>query len=108
MIDYSLFEKLDIRIGTIISANKFSEARNLSYKLVIDFGNLGSLKSSAQITKLYKSENLVGKQVIAIINLGFRKIANFESQCLILGAVEKEFVFLLKPEEKTINGARVF
>ena len=81
MVDYSLFEKLDIRIGTIISATKFSEARNPSYKLLINFGNLGSLKSSAQITKLYKQENLVGKQVTAIINLGSRKIANFESQC---------------------------
>ena len=107
MLDYSLINDLDIRIGTIISANKFEEARNPSYKLKINFGKYGNLKSSAQITELYKLENLINKQVVAVVNLGSRKIANFESECLILGAVDKEEVFLLKPEGKALNGERV-
>ena len=77
MLDYSLINDLDIRIGTIISANKFEEARNPSYKLKINFGKYGILKSSAQITKLYKLENLINKQVLAVVNLGSRKIANY-------------------------------
>lgn len=108
MVDYSLFKNLDIRIGTIISANEFPEARNPSYKIKIDFGELGILRSSAQITKLYKPQNLIDKQIIAVLNLGSRKIANYESQCLILGAVDNKNVFLLKPIEKTLNGERVF
>ena len=107
MLDNSLLNKLDIRIGTIISVNKFPEARNPSYKLKVNFGKYGILKSSAQITKLYKLENLINKQVVAVVNLGSRKIANFESECLILGAVDKEEVFLLKPEGKALNGERV-
>tara|TARA_B100001741_G_scaffold39973_1_gene28340 strand:+ start:308 stop:634 length:327 start_codon:yes stop_codon:yes gene_type:complete len=107
MIDNSLLNELDIRIGTIISVNKFPEARNPSYKLKVNFGKYGILKSSAQITKLYKLENLINKQVVAVVNLGSRKIANFESECLILGAVDKEKVFLLKPEGKALNGERV-
>ena len=107
MLDNSLLNELDIRIGTIVSVNKFPEARNPSYKLKVNFGKYGILKSSAQITKLYKLENLINKQVVAVVNLGSRKIANFESECLILGAVDKEKVFLLKPEEKALNGERV-
>ena len=107
MLDNSLLNKLDIRIGTIISVNKFPEARNPSYKLKVNFGKYGILKSSAQITKLYKLENLINKQVVAVVNLGSRKIANFESECLILGAVDEEKVFLLKPEGKALNGERV-
>ena len=108
MLDNSLLNELDIRIGTIISVNKFPEARNPSYKLKVNFGKYGILKSSAQITKLYKLENLINKQVVAVVNLGSRKIANFESECLILGAVDKEEVFLLKPQEQVLNGERVF
>ena len=107
MLDNSLLNELDIRVGTIISVNKFPEARNPSYKLKVNFGKYGILKSSAQITKLYKLENLINKQVVAVVNLGSRKIANFESECLILGAVDKEKVFLLKPEGKALNGERV-
>ena len=107
MLDNSLLNELDIRIGTIISVNKFPEARNPSYKLKVNFGKYGILKSSAHITKLYKLENLINKQVVAVVNLGSRKIANFESECLILGAVDKEKVFLLKPEGKALNGERV-
>ena len=107
MLDNSLLNELDIRIGTIISVNKFPEARNPSYKLKVNFGKYGILKSSAQITKLYKLENLINKQVVAVVNLGSRKIANFESECLILGAVDKEEVFLLKPDGKALNGERV-
>ena len=107
MLDNSLLNELDIRIGTIISVNKFPEARNPSYKLKVNFGKYGILKSSAQITKLYKLENLINKQVVAVVNLGSRKIANFESECLILGAVDKEKVFLLKPEGKALKGEKV-
>ena len=108
MLDNSLLNELDIRIGTIISVNKFPEARNPSYKLKVNFGKYGILKSSAQITKLYKPENLINKQIIAVINIGSRKIANYNSECLVLGAVDKESVFLLKPQEKVLNGERVF
>lgn len=84
-ISWSDFEKIDLRSGTILSVFDFPKARNPSYQLEIDFGHLGIKKSSAQITKLYQKEELIGKQIIAIVNFPKKQIANFMSECLILG-----------------------
>ena len=86
-ISWEDFEKLDIRTGTILSASDFPKARNPSYQLEIDFGDLGIKKSSAQITDLYQKEQLIGKQIIAIVNFPKKQIANFFSECLILGVI---------------------
>ncbi|RYD72009.1 MAG: tRNA-binding protein, partial [Sphingobacteriales bacterium] len=93
------FEKVEIYAGTIIEVHDFPEARNPSYKLKIDFGEMGIKKSSAQITKLYNKEQLVDKQVVAVLNFPPKQIANFISECLVLGVVgnEKE-VTLLMPD----------
>ena len=97
-----------MRTGTIIEVNDFPEARNPSYKLTIDFGDLGIKKSSAQITKLYSKEELLNKQVIAVLNFPPKQIANFFSECLVLGAVgEKKEIILLQPERKVENGMRI-
>lgn len=102
------FEKLEIRVGTVIKAEVFKEVKKPAYKVWIDFGDLGIKKTSAQITVLYKTEELVGKQVVAIINFEPKQIANFMSECLILGAVgEGNTVTLLTPDKKTENGLRV-
>lgn len=84
-ISWADFEKLDIRCGTIISVADFENARNPSYKLEIDFGGLGIKKSSAQITALYEKTDLVGKQILAVVNFPKKQIANFFSECLVLG-----------------------
>jgi tRNA-binding protein len=107
MIDYATFEMLDLRVGTIRSAKNFPEAKKPAYQLEIDFGPLGILYSSAQITKRYKLEELPNRQIIAVVNIGTRKIANFESQCLVLGAKENQEVVLLSPESKIPNGQQV-
>jgi len=108
MISWSDFEKVEMRVGTIIEAEDFPEARNPSYKLKVDFGELGIKKSSAQLTKLYKKEELAGKQVIAVVNFPPKQIANFQSECLVLGVVlENKEVVLLQPERKCGNGYRI-
>ena len=92
------FEKLDIRCGTIISVADFPEARKQSYKIEIDFGPLGIKKSSAQITSLYRKEDLVGQQILAVVNFPKKKIANFFSECLVLGLYgENNDVTLITP-----------
>lgn len=108
IITWQDFEKVEMRIGTILEAEDFPEARNPAYKLKIDFGEFGIKKSSAQITKLYKKEELAGKQVIAVVNFAPKQIANFVSEVLVLGVVlpEKEVV-LLQPEQKVKNGYRI-
>lgn len=102
------FEKVEIRVGTILEANDFPKAKNPAYQLKIDFGELGTKKSSAQITKLYTKEELVGKQIVAVVNFPPKQIANFISECLVLGVVgtDKEIV-LLQPDRLTINGLRI-
>ena len=104
---FKSFRDLDIRVGTIIRVERFEEAIKPSYKLKIDFGELGFLKSSAQITKNYIPEQLLGFQVIAIVNFPKKQIANFMSECLVLGVVEEDLVVLLKPDSKTKNGLRI-
>lgn len=107
MINYSTFEKLDLRIGTILSANDFPEAKQAAFQLEIDFGPLGILNSSAQITQRYSKEELVNRQIIAVVNIGTRKVANYESQCLVLGATDGKDVILLAPESQLPNGQQI-
>jgi tRNA-binding protein len=107
-ISWDDFEKIDIRTGTILSVADFPKARNPSYQLEIDFGILGIKKSSAQITDLYEKEDLIGKQIIAIINFPKKQIANFFSECLILGVVgENKEVTILIPTFPVENGLSI-
>ena len=102
------FIKVDMRVGTIIAATPFLEAKKSAYWLTLDFGELGLRHSSAQLTKLYQPETLIGKQVVAVINFMPKQIANRMSQCLVLGALGKEGdVILLTPERKIPNGLRI-
>ena len=107
MIDFTTFEGLDIRVGTVLEAKDFPEAIKPAYQLLIDFGPLGKLNSSAQITKRYAKKELMGKQVIAVVNLGTKEIAHFESQCLVLGAKDHDDVILLAPETNLPNGQQI-
>lgn len=107
-IAWTDFEKVDIRTGTIIAAEAFPQARKPAYKLTIDFGELGTKRTSAQLTKLYQAGELVGKQVVAVINFPPKQIAQFISECLILGAVADDgTVTLLQTERPTPNGQRI-
>ncbi len=108
MITWQDFEKLDIRIGTIIDVNDFPEARNPAYQLTIDFGELGVKKSSAQITALYTKEELLHKQIMAVINFPPKQIGKFMSECLVMGIYgDNQQVILLHPERKVKNGSKV-
>jgi len=108
-LNWEQFTKVDMRVGTIVDAQLFPEARKPAYKLIIDFGStLGIKKTSAQITDHYHLEDVIGKQVIAVVNFPPKQIANFISECLVLGSVDAEHkVILLQPERKAINGDRV-
>ena len=108
MISWGDFEKVDIRVGTILSVNDFPNARKPSYQLTIDFGELGIKRSSAQITALYEKEKLVGNQVIAVVNFPVKQIANFFSECLVLGVYnEDNNVVLLQPSLLVKNGCKI-
>ncbi|MFT5216237.1 MAG: tRNA-binding protein [Glaciecola sp.] len=106
-INFEDFTKVDLRVGTIIEVNDFPQARNPSYQLIIDFGDLGIKKTSAQITTIYTKEELVGRQIVATINFPKKQIANFMSECLVMGVVDGKDVILLKPEQKVKNGSTV-
>lgn len=102
------FERVEICVGTIIEVDDFVKAHNPSYKLKIDFGKKGIKKSSAQITKLYTKEELKGRQIVAVINFPPKQIADFMSECLVLGAVgEDDSVILLKTDTMVDNGTRI-
>ncbi len=108
MISWEDFEKIDIRTGTILEVNDFPGARKPSYQLSIDFGEFGIKKSSAQITALYTKQALVGKQVIAVVNFPVKQIANFFSECLVLGVYnENNDVILLQPTVAVKNGSKI-
>jgi tRNA-binding protein len=108
MITWQDFEKIDIRVGTILTVSDFANAKKPSYQLTIDFGELGIKKSSAQITSLYQKDDLLGKQIIAVVNFPPKQIANFFSECLMLGVYndEKEVV-LLQPNLAVRNGNKI-
>jgi tRNA-binding protein len=109
MIDWEDFEKVEMRIGTIIDAKDFPEARKPAYRLWIDFGEeLGVKKSSAQITKCYTKEELIGKQIVAVVNFPIKQIGNWMSECLVMGSLGKEKeVILLSSDKKVENGLRI-
>ena len=108
MINWNDFAKVDIRTGTIITAEAFSEAKNPSYKLLIDFGELGLKKSSAQITDNYNPDSLIGKQIIAVVNFPSKQIANIMSECLVLGAIgDQNVVTLVSTDMQIKNGLRI-
>ena len=107
--NYDNFAKLDIRVGTIINVEEFPQAVRPAFKIRSDFGSeIGILNTSAQITDLYSIETLLGKQVIAVVNFPPKQIANFMSECLILGAVDTDKkVILLQTEQSVENGLRI-
>jgi len=108
IITWDDFEKIDIRTGTIIEVIDFSKAKKPAYQLTIDFGELGIKKSSAQIVSLYQKEELLGKQIVAIINFPPKQIANFFSECLVLGVyTEKNEVVLLQAQRTVQNGLKI-
>ena len=107
-ISFEEFINVDIRIGTVIEIKDFPKARKAAYQLIIDFGAIGIKKSSAQITDLYSKEELLHKQVSAIVNFKPRQIANFLSECLILGVYNNEGnVVLLKTSDVIKNGEQI-
>ena len=106
-ITFEEFTKVDLRVGTIIQVDDFPKAKQPAYQLTINFGDLGIKKSSAQITTLYKKEDLLNRQIVAVINFPKKQIANFMSECLVLGAVEENDVYLLNPDQKVKNGSSV-
>lgn len=107
-ITFEDFLKVDIRIGTIFEVNNFPKARKPAYQLKIDFGDLGIKKSSAQITDLYTKEELVNKQVAAVVNFKPRQIANFMSECLVIGVYNTDGdVMLLQATKEIKNGEQV-
>ncbi|MEY3687568.1 MAG: hypothetical protein RLZ76_74 [Bacteroidota bacterium] len=108
MITWDDFTKVDIRAGTIIKAQPFEKAKKPAFQLEIDFGPLGIKKSSAQITFHYSTEELIGRQIIAVINFPPKQIANFFSECLVLGVYDnQDQVVLLHPSHNIENGSKV-
>lgn len=108
MITFDDFAKVDIRVGEIIKAEVFEKARRPAYKIYVDFGGeIGVKKSSAQITDLYEIENLIGKQVLAVVNFPPRQIADFMSEVLVLGTYSKDGVVLIQPERPVQNGDKL-
>lgn len=106
-LSWNDFTKVDMRVGTVVKVEDFPKARNPAYKLWIDFGALGTLKSSAQITVKYNKEELIGAQVVAVVNFPEKQIGPFMSQCLVLGAVDGKAVTLLSPNKEVPNGLRI-
>lgn len=108
-LSWQEFERVEMRVATIVAVHDFPEARNPAYQLTLDFGEaLGIRKSSAQITLRYKKEDLIGRQIVAVVNFPKKQIGKFMSECLVLGAVgEKGDVILLAPDFKIENGLRI-
>ncbi|TWI85588.1 tRNA-binding protein [Lacibacter cauensis] len=108
LISWNDFEKVQIKAGTIVEVNDFPNARKPAYQLLIDFGELGMKRSSAQITHHYSKEELIGKQIVAVVNFPVKQIANFFSECLVLGVYDADNkVVLLTPDKPVQNGGTV-
>lgn len=108
MITWNDFEKIEIRVGTILTAQPFEKAKQPAYQLSINFGDIGIKKSSAQITHLYSVEDLIGKQIIAVVNFPPKQIANFFSECLVLGVYNNNKEVVLLAVDKPIkNGSKI-
>ena len=106
-ITWDEFEKVDIRIGTIVKAEEFPEAKKPAYKLLIDLGELGLKKSSAQITTRYTKDELVGRQVLCVTNFAPKQIGNYMSEVLTTGFLTEEGIVLAQPERKVKNGLKL-
>lgn len=107
-LSWQEFESVEMRVGTILSVSNFPEARSPAYKLEIDFGEeIGIKKTSAQITVQYTENELIGLQIIAVVNFPKKQIGKFMSECLVLGAVDGKVVTLLNPTQKVKNGLRI-
>lgn len=108
-VSWADFEKIELRAGTILEVEEFPEARKPAYKLTIDFGEFGIKKSSAQITTLYTKEELVGRQIVGVINFPPKQIGPFISECLTTGFTDEEGnVVLTEPERRVPNGSKLF
>jgi len=108
MATFDDFMKLDIRVGTIIEAKVFEKAKRPAYQLKVDLGDeIGIKKSSAQITEVYKPDDLIGKQVLAVVNFPPRQIADFMSEILVLGTYSKDGVVLITPDKQVLNGDKL-
>jgi tRNA-binding protein len=108
MANWEDFEKLDIRVGQILEANVFSEARQPAYKLTIDFGPIiGIKRSSSQLTQIYAPRDLIGQQVLAVVNFPPRKIAGYSSEVLVLGTYSTQGVVLVIPQQAVANGDKL-
>lgn len=108
MASFEDFMKLDIRVGEIIKAEFFEKAKKPAYKLWVDFGDeIGIKKSSAQLTECYKKEELIGKQVLGVVNFPPRQIANFMSEVLVLGTYSAQGVVLIQPEQPVKKGDKL-
>jgi len=107
-IEWNDFEKVELRVGTIERVDEFPEARIPAYKLLVDFGEeIGTRKSSAQITKLYQPESLVGKQVVAVVNFPPKQIGPMKSECLVTGFYSEDGVVLAVPDKDVPNGLKL-
>ena len=108
-LTWTEFEKVEMRVGTILEVNDFPEARKPAYQLTIDFGSeIGIRKTSAQITKRYGIDELVNRQIIAVVNFPKKQIGKFMSECLVLGAIgEENAIVLLQPDFLVVNGLRI-
>ncbi len=107
-ISWNDFEKVEMRVGTILAVNDFPEARKPAFQLTIDFGvEIGIKKSSAQITKRYSKDDLIGKQIVAVVNFPKKQIGKFMSECLVLGSVNNDEIVLLTSDLPVENGLRI-
>ena len=107
-ISWSDFEKVELRVGTVVRAEPFPEARQPAYKLWVDFGpEVGERKSSAQITALYAPEELVGKQVVGVVNFPAKQIGPMRSECLVCGFYREDGVVLAVPDKPVANGLKL-
>jgi tRNA-binding protein len=106
-ITWQDFERVDARVGTILAAEENKGAIKPSFNLTIDFGSLGIKHSSAQLTELYKAKELIGKQIVAVVNFPPKQVASVKSECLVLGALDKKGVILLSLDKPALNGDRI-